>query len=106
MLNDEDDEGLLPEAVSSNVISFCGARLNITRHLVSLIDGRHRVARRYPVLAILAKSYGWEPDALGLAYLRYLRRDLEAVSEPRTGLKQCSGSVVALRIVEGHSEGP
>ena len=58
------------------------------------------------VLAVLAETHGWEPEALGLAYLRHLRRDLEAISEPRRGPRQAGGSAVALRIVEGHSEGP
>jgi hypothetical protein len=51
-------------------------------------------------------SLGWEPEALGLAYLRHLRRDFEAVSAPRTGPKQAAGSAVTLSIVEGHPEGP
>ena len=105
-LNDGDDEDVLSGAAASNVISFCRARLELTRHLVALIDERHRVLKRYPVLAVLAESSGWEPEALGLAYLRHLRRDLESVSAPRTGPNQSGGSVVALPIVEGHSEGP
>tara|TARA_R110000850_G_scaffold80827_1_gene173427 strand:- start:201 stop:599 length:399 start_codon:yes stop_codon:yes gene_type:complete len=106
LLNDGDDEGMLSDAAPSSVISLCRARLELTRHLVSLIDDRHRVLKRYPVLAVLAQSSGWEPEALGLAYLRHLRRDLEAVSAPRTGPKQDGGSAVTLSIVEGHSEGP
>jgi len=106
LLNDGDDEGVLPNAAPSNVISLCRARLELTRHLVSLIDDRHRVLKRYPVLAVLAASNGWEPEALGEAYLRHLRRDLEAVSAPRTGPELDGGSAVTLSIVEGHSEGP
>ncbi len=71
-----------------------------------MIDERHRVLKRYPVLAVLAENHGREPEALGLAYLRHLRRDLEAISEPRTGPKPTGVSAVALNIVEGHSEGP
>jgi len=48
------------------------------------------------VLAVLAETHGWEPEALGLAYLRHLRRDLEAVSAPRTAPKQAGGSAVTL----------
>ena len=106
LLQDEDDEGALSDAAASNLITLSGARLALTRHLVSLIDDRHRALKRYPVLAILAQSSGWEPEALGLAYLRHLRRDLEAVSAPRTGPKQAGGSAVTLSIVEGHPEGP
>jgi len=104
--NDEDDEGVLPDAAASNLISLSRARLELTRHLVSVIDERHRVLKRYPVLAVLAEFHGWEPEALGLAYLRHLRRDLEAISEPRRGPKRAGGSAVALRVVEGHPEGP
>ena len=106
LLNDEDDECVLPDAAPSNVVSLCRARLELTRHLVAVIDERHRVLKRYPVLAVLAETHGWEPEALGLAYLRHLRRDLEAASAPRTGPKQAGGSPVALRVVEGRSEGP
>lgn len=106
LLDDGDDEGVLPDAAPSNVISLCRARLELTRHLVAAIDERHRVLKRYPVLAVLAETHGWGPEALGLAYLRHLRRDLEAASAPRTGPKQAGGSAVALRVVEGHSEGP
>ena len=106
LLNDGDEEGMLSDAAPSNVISLCRARLELTRHLVSLIDDRHRVLKRYPVLAVLAASSGWEPEALGLAYLRHLRRDLNAVSAPRTGPKQAGGGAVTLSIVEGHPEGP
>lgn len=105
MLDDGDDEGALSQ-LDPNVISLSRARLELTRHLVSLIDERHRVLKRYPVLAVLAESSGWEPEALGLAYLLHLRRDLEGVSATRTGPKPSGGSVVALRAVEGHSEGP
>ena len=106
LLNDGGDEGVLPNAAPSNVISLCQARLELTRHLVALIDERHRVLKRYPVLAVLAETNGWEPEALGHAYLRHLRRDVEAISEPRTGVKPTGGSAVALTVVEGHSEGP
>lgn len=105
LLNDGDDEGVVPE-VAPNVISLWRARLELTRHLVAAIDERHRVLKRYPVLAVLAETHGWEPEALGQAYLRHLRRGLEAVSEPRTGPNQSLGSAVALSIAEGHSEGP
>lgn len=106
LLNDGHDEDVLPNAARSNVISLCQARLELTRQLVAAIDARHRVLKRYPVLAVLAETVGSEPEALGLAYLRHLRRDLEAASAPRTGPKTTGGSVVALSVVEGHSEGP
>ena len=106
LLNDGDEEGMLSDAAPSSVISLCRARLELTRHLVSLIDDRHRVLKRYPVLAVLAQSSGWEPEALGLAYLRHLRRDLEAVSAPRTGSKRAGGSALTPSAVEGHPEGP
>ena len=105
LLNDGEDEGVLPDA-AGNVTSLCRARLELTRHLVALIDERHRIWKRYPVLAVLAETAGWEQEALGLAYLRHLRRDLEAVNAPRRGPKPTGGSAVALRVVEGHSEGP
>ena len=105
MLNDGDDEGVLPE-IAPNVMSLSRARLELTRYLVEVIDERHRVLKRYPVLAVLAVFHGWESEALGLAYLRHLRRDLEAVSAPRTRPKRTGGIPVALRVVEGHSEGP
>ena len=105
LLNDGDDEGVLP-GTDGNVISLCRARLELTRHLVAAIDERHRVLKRYPVLAVLAETSGWEPEALGQAYLRHLRRDLEAASAPRTGPEQAGGSAVALSAVEGHPEGP
>ena len=105
MLNDGEDEGVSPE-VASNVISLCGARLELTRHLVALIDERHRTWKRYPVLAVLAKYHGWEPEALGEAYLHHLRRDLEAVRALGAKPQRTTGSAVTLRIVEGHSEGP
>lgn len=105
LLNDGDDEGVLPE-VAPNIVSLCRARLELTRHLVAVIDERHRVLKRYPVLAVLAETHGWEPEALGQAYLRHLRRDLEAASAPRTGPERTAGSAAALRIVEGHPEGP
>ena len=106
MLNDGEGDGVLLDAAASNLISLSRARLELTRHLVSVIDERHRVLKRYPVLAVLAENHGREPEALGLAYLRHLRRDLEAISEPRRGPKQAGGSAVALRVVEGRSEGP
>ena len=106
LLNDEDDEGVLPDAAPSNVVSLSRARLELTRHLVAVIDDRHRTWKQYPVLAALAETHGWEPEALGQAYLRHLRRDLEAANAPRTGPKPTGVSAVALKIVEGHSEGP
>lgn len=106
LLNDGDDEGVPPDAAASNLISLSRARLELTRHLVGLIDERHRVLKRYPVLAVLAETHGWEPEALGRAYLRHLRRDLEAASAPRTGPKHAGGSAVALSAVEGQPEGP
>jgi hypothetical protein len=106
LLNDGDDEGELSDAAPANIVSLCEARLQLTRRLVALIDDRHRTWKRYPVLAVLAETHGWEPEALGLAYLRHLRRDLEVASAPRAGPKQAGGSAVALRVVEGHSEGP
>lgn len=104
LLNDGEDEGVFPE-VAANVICLRRARLELTRHLVSAIDERHRVLKRYPVLAVLAEAHGWEPEALGLAYLRHLRGDLETARPFHTGPKRTAGSAVALRIVEGHSEG-
>ena len=106
MLNDEDDEGELANTAASNLISLSRARLELTRHLVTVIYERHRVLKRYPVLAVLAEFHGWEPEALGKAYLGFLRRDLNAVSEPRTRAIPTEGSAVALSIVEGHPEGP
>lgn len=106
LLNDGEDDGGVPDTTSSNVIILCRARLELTRRLVEMIYERHRTWKRYPVLAVLAETHGWEPEALGEAYLRHLRRDLEAASAPRTGPKQAGGSAVALRIVEGRSEGP
>ena len=105
LLNDGDDGDVFPE-LAPKVISFSRARLELTRQLAAVIDERHRVLKRYPVLAVLAETHGWEPEALGLAYLRHLRRDLEAASAPRTGPKQAGGSAVALSVVVGHSEGP
>jgi hypothetical protein len=105
LLNDGDDEGVVP-GTNGNIMSLCRARLELTRRLVALIEDRHRTWKRYPVLAVLAESHGGEPEALGLAYLRHLRRDLETASAPRTGPKRTGGSAVALSIVEGHSEGP
>ena len=106
LLNDGEDDGMLSDAASSNVLPLSRARLELTRRLVALIDDRHRTWKRYPVLAVLAETHGWEPEALGMAYLRHLRRDLVAVSEPRRGPRQAGGSVVALSVVGGHSEGP
>ena len=99
LLNDGEGDGVLLDAAASNLISLSRARLELTRHLVSVIDERHRVLKRYPVLAVLAETSGWEPEALGLAYLRHLRRDLEAISEPRTGPKRTGGSTLTLSIV-------
>lgn len=104
LLNDGEDEGVLPDA--SNIVSLARARLELTRHLVSVIDERHGVLKRYPVVAVLAETSGWEPEELGLAYLRHLRRDLEAANAPRTAPKRTGGSAVALSVVEGRSEGP
>ena len=106
LLNDSDDEAGLSEDAVSNIISFEDAKLNLTRQLVQLIDDRHRVWRRYPVLEVLARSHGCDPEVLGPEYLRHLRRDLDTSSAPRTGSKRPAGSAVALRIAEGHSEGP
>lgn len=106
LLDDGDYEAALTDPQPSNVIALSEARLDLTRRLVSLIDQRHRVWRKYPVLPILAKSSGWDSEALGLAYLHHLRRDLEDISEPRRAPKQAGSSAVALRVVEGHSEGP
>lgn len=58
------------------------------------------------MLAVLAETCGWEPEALGEAYLRHLRRDLERTSAPLAGPKQAGGSAVTLSIVEGDPEGP
>lgn len=96
---------MFPE-VAPNVISLGRARLELIRRLVAAIDERHRVLNRYPVLAVLAETNGWEPEALGQAYLGHLRRDLDTASAPRTGPKPIGGSAVALSVVEGHSEGP
>lgn len=106
MLNEGHDEAVLPDAAPSNVVPLCRARLELTRHLVALIDERHRTWKRYPVLAALAKTSSWDPEALGLAYLRHLRLDLEVASARRRGPKQSGGSMVALCVVEGRSEGP
>lgn len=106
LLNDGEDDGGVPDTTSSNVIILCRARLELTRRLVEMIYERHRTWKRYPVLAVLAETHGWEPEALGEAYLRHLRRDLEVASEPRTALSQSGGGVVALSTVEGRSEGP
>ncbi len=105
-LDDGDDEDEVSDAVPSNVISFEQARQDLARRLVLLIDERHRVLRRYPVLPSLAKSSGWEPETLGPAYLHHLRRDLEAANAPRTGANRLAGSPVTLTLVRGHSEGP
>lgn len=106
LLDDGDDEGVLSAPQPPNVIALCDARLDLTRHLVALIDQRHRVWRKYPVLLSLAKSSGWDSEALSEAYLRHLRQDLQAASAPRTGSKRQTGGLVALRVVEGRSEGP
>lgn len=106
LLNDGDNEDALPNTGPSNVISLSHARLELSQQLVSLIDAHHQIWRQYPVLGVLAQSCGWEPEALGEAYLRHLRRDLEAVSAPRTGSNRCGRNVLALPAVGGGSEGP
>ena len=105
-LDDGVDEDDAADLVPSNVVPFVRARQDLARQLVLFIDERHRVLRRYPVLASLAKSSGWEPEALGQAYFRYLKRDLEAANAPRTGPIQIADSAVTLTLIEGHSEGP
>ncbi len=106
LLNDGEDDGGAPATTSSNIIFLCRARLELTRRLVEMIYEHHRTWKRYPVLAVLVETCGGEPEALGEAYLRHLRRDLERASEPRVGPKQAGGSAVTLSIVEGHPEGP
>lgn len=106
LLNDSEDEDGLSERLASNIMSFEDAKLNLIRQLIQLIDDRHRVWRRYPVLEVLARSHGCDEEALGPAYLHHLRRDLEIASAPRTGPNPLGGSVVALSAAEGHSEGP
>lgn len=106
LLNDGEDEGGAPDTTSSNVIVLGRARLELTRRLVEMIYEHHRTWKRYPVLAVLAETCGWGPEALGEAYLRHLRQDLERASGPRTGPKQAGDSAVTLSIVEGRSEGP
>jgi len=92
LLDDGEDEGREPDTASSNVIFLCQARLELTRRLVEMIHEHHRTWKRYPVLAALAETHRWEPEALGEAYLGHLRRDLERASEPRTGPNQAKGS--------------
>jgi hypothetical protein len=106
LLNDGEEEDELSAEVTSNIMSFEDAKLNLIRQLVQLIDDRHRVWSRYPVLQVLARSHGCDDEGLGPAYLRHLRRDLETASAPRTGPNPLGGSVVALRAVEGCAEGP
>ena len=104
LLNDSEDEDQLSVGVASNAISFEDAKLHLIRQLVQLIDDRHRVWRRYPVLEVLAQSHGCDADALGPAYLRHLREDIETASAPRTGPNHLGGSVVALHAAEGRAE--
>lgn len=106
LLNDSEDEDELFAAGASNIMSFADAKLNLIRRLVQLIDDRHGVWRRYPVLEVLARSHGRDEEVLGPAYLRHLRRDLETASASRTGPIPLGGSVVALHAVEGCAEGP
>lgn len=106
LLDDGDYEAALTDPRPSNVVALCQARLDLIQRLVSLIDERHRVWRKYPVLPILAKSSGWDSEALGAAYLRHLRQDLQAASARRTGSKRTVESLAALRVVGGPSEGP
>lgn len=105
LLNDSQEEGPGADAAQANVTSFSLARIGLTRRLVDLIDKRHRAWMRYPLLSALAKSEGRRPEVLAEAYLRFLRRDLGSAREPRTGSERIVGSLVALRVVEGHSEG-
>lgn len=105
LLNDGGDEDGSSVTGQSAVISFASARQELVRDLVALIEGHHRVWKRYPVLPILAKA-NVDPEAIGQAYLLHLRRHLETSSEPRTGSKQAGGSVITLSVVQGHSEGP
>ena len=93
LLNDCEEEDELSDTVVSNIMSFEDAKLNLIRQLVQLIDDRHRVWKRYPVLEVLAKSHGRDEQALGTAYIRHLRRDLETASAPRTGPKPAGGSI-------------
>ena len=106
LLNDNEDEDPVSEGPASKVTSFEDAKLNLIRQFVQLIDDRHRVWKRYPVLEVLARIHGRDEEALGPAYLRHLRQDLETASAPRTGPNRAGGSVVALHAVEGCSEGP
>lgn len=103
LLNDSEDEDELSAEVTSNIVLFEDAKLNLTRQLVQLIDDRHRVWKRYPVLEVLAQSHGRDGEALGPAYIRHLRRDLETANAPRTGPNHLGGSVVALHAAEGRS---
>jgi len=106
LLNDCEEEDELSDPVVSNIMSFEDAKLNLIRQLVQLIDDRHRVWSRYPVLEVLAQSHSCDEEALGPAYIGHLRRDLETANAPRTGSKPTGGSVVALRVAQGHSGGP
>lgn len=105
LLNDGDDEGVLPEVVP-NVISLWRARLELTRRLVAVIDERHRVLKRYPVLAALAETHGWEPEALGQAYLRHLRRHLDTASGRYVRPRLAVAEVVGLASVHGAEGAP
>lgn len=100
---DEDDASSMPRV--SNVISLSQAREDLTRYLVSMIEHRHRMWRRYPVLRNLAQSSCTGRGALGDAYLRFLRRDLEASCGHRTGLSRRDRSTDMPVSDEGHSEG-
>lgn len=105
LLNDDPDEDESSMGMPGNVVSLTDERLKLIRHLVALIDRRHRTWKQYPVLATLAVSIGPDREALGEAYLQHLRRDLEWASAPRTAPAGPPGSIVALRTAEGHSEG-
>jgi hypothetical protein len=105
LLNDGDDDDARSIPDVSNVISLSQAREDLTRCLVSMIDHRHRMWRRYPVLRNLAQSSFTGPEALADAYLRFLRRDLEALCGHRAGPRGSPGSTDVPAIDEGHSEG-
>lgn len=105
LLNDGEDDDALSVPDASNVISLSQAREDLTRYLVSVIDHRHRTWKRYPVLRNLAQSSCTGPEALGDAYLRFLRRDLEAPCEHRAGPRRNPGSTDIPGSDEVHSEG-
>lgn len=94
-----------PSPSPANVVDLVQAKSDLVQHLVRLIDSRHRTWRQYPILKALAKTDGPRPEALEEAYLRFLRRDLGSAREPCAGSNRVVGSVAALRVVEGHSEG-